>query len=401
MSWIPIPEHIHEVLAQAREMGRDHLRPLGLLADAQGGPHPADHPFYQWYASSGRMSEIVEADLSGDRFAGDRWAARRTVLTMEEHAYWDRGMAVSLPGAGLGGPTVMAIGTNEQRERFLHPFLDRSRPRWAAFGMTEPGAGSDVARIATRCTKSGDGWLLNGAKSFCSNSPRADWVIIYATVDKDLGRAGHRVFVVPPSAKGFTTPRLEKKMGLKSYETASFFLQDCLVPGDALLGGEEAYEGNRARDGFKSAMKAFEVSRPGMAAMAVGIGRAAFEHAQTFVRENYLTGRPIPRYGRILDRLCDMERKLRAGFLLCWKAASLLDQGQPAALAASISKAYTPPVALEACSMAMDILGDAGVVRDHMCEKLYRDVKALDIVEGTGQIQRLVISRHLVGLPRS
>ena len=401
MNWIPVPGHLLDVLEQARTMGLEHLRPLGLTADAQGGPHPADHPFYQWYASSGRMSEIVKADLSGDRFAGDRWAARRTVLTMEEHAYWDRGMAVSLPGPGLGGPTVMAIGTDEQRERFLHPFLDPSRPRWAAFGMTEPGAGSDVARIATRCTKTDGGWLLNGAKSFCSNSPRSDWVIIYATIDPEQGRAGHRVFVVPPSADGFTTPRLEKKMGLKSYETASFFLQDCLVPDDALLGGEAAYQGTRARDGFKSAMKAFEVSRPGMAAMAVGIGRAAFEHAQSFVREHYLVGRPIARYDRILDRLADMERRLRAAFLLCWKAAALLDHDKPASLAASISKAYAPPVALSACSMAMDILGDAGVLRDHLCEKLYRDVKALDIVEGTGQIQRLVISRHLVDLPRN
>lgn len=347
------------------------------------------------------MSAAAEADLTGDRFQGDRWAARRAVLTMEEHAYWDRGMTVSLPGPGLGGATVMSIGTKEQHERFLHPFLDRSRPRWAAFGMTEPGAGSDVARIAMRCRKDGDDWVLNGAKAFCSNSPRADWVAIYATIDPSLGRAGHRVFVVPRSTPGFPTPRLEKKMGLKSYETASFFLDECRVPGANLLGGERAYEGSGAKAGFKSAMKAFDLSRPGMAAMAIGIGRSAYEHTLEFVRENYMIGRPVPRYSRMLDRLSDMERKLRAGFLLCWKAAAHLDRGEPASLAASVCKAYSAPVAFEACSLAMEILGDAGIVRDHFIEKVFRDVKAMDIIEGTGQIQRLVISRHLVDFPRS
>jgi len=401
VSWIPLPDHLEEVHAKARWMGQTHLRPLGLAADAQGGPHPPDHPFYQWYADSGLMSASAEADLTGDRHAGDRWASRRMVLTMEEHAYWDRGMAVSLPGPGLGGPTVMAIGTPAQQEQFLHPFLDRSRPRWAAFGMTEPGAGSDVARISTRCKKDGDGWVLNGAKAFCSNSPRADWVIIYATIDSGLGRAGHRVFAVPPSTPGFTTPVLEKKMGLKAYETASFSLEGCRVPGDHLLGGEAAYVDDRAKAGFKSAMKAFEVSRPGMAAMAVGIGRAAYEHALAFVADNYSTGRPIPRYRRILDRLGDMDRRLRAGFLLCWKAATLNDHNQPAGLAASICKAYAPPVALEACSLAMEIMGDAGIRADSLVEKWFRDVKALDLVEGTGQIQRLVISRHLLDFPRN
>ena len=135
--------------------------------------------------------------------------------------------------------------------------------------------------------------------------------------------------------------------------------------------------------------------------MAVGIGRAAYEHAEAFVRDNYTAGRPIPRYGRMLARLCDMERKLRAADLLCWKAAAQIDHGQQASLAAAISKAYAPKVALESCSLAMEILGDAGVVKDQLVEKFFRDVKALDIVEGTGQIQRLVIARRLVDLPRN
>ena len=127
--------------------------------------------------------------------------------------------------------------------------------------MTEPGAGSDVAAISTRCRKDGDGWVLDGAKAFCSNSPRADWVIVYATADRSRGRAAHRVFVVPPSTPGFTEPRLEKKMGLKAYETASFFLEDCRVPAENLLGTEAAYEGDSAKAGFKSAMKAFDAYR--------------------------------------------------------------------------------------------------------------------------------------------
>jgi len=291
----------------------------------------------------------------------------------------------------------MTLGTPDQKKRFLAPFMERDRPKWAAFGMTEPGVGSDVARIKTRCRKEGDTWVLNGAKAFCSNSPRADWVVVYATIDPAMGRDGHRAFVVEQGTPGMGPYRLEKKMGLVAYETASFPLENCVVPAENLLGGEEAYSGKR---GFVSAMKTFDISRPAIAAMAIGIGRAAYDKALECFEQRFEAGRAIRRYRRIEERLITMKRRLDAGRLLCWKAAWLADLSKSNTLEASMAKASAPQVALDACSLAVDVLGAAGVTRDALVEKLYRDVKAMDIVEGTGQIQRLIIARKTLDFPK-
>ncbi|MBI2890987.1 MAG: acyl-CoA dehydrogenase [Nitrospirae bacterium] len=384
-----------------RWMGKEHLRPLGIEADRQGHPHPPDHPFYKMVAEMGIMKRRMEQETPADEKKDEgkeRWGARSAVLALEEASYWDRGMAVSLPGPGLGGPPISQLGTPEQKERFLGIFRDTSKPRWGAFGMTEPGAGSDVARIATRCEKKGSEWVLNGEKSFCSNSPRADWVVVYATIDRNLGREGHRAFVIERGTAGMSTPKLEKKMGLVSYETASFSLTDCRLPAGNLLGGEAVYKG---KAGFVSAMKSFDISRPAIAAMAAGIARAAYDYTRDFVKQNYTTGRPIPRYARMLDRLTTMKRKIEASALLCWKAGWMADLREPNTLMASMAKAYSAPAALEACSLGLEVLGDAGVTKDYFIEKLYRDVKAMDIVEGTGQIQRIVIARRMLDYPRA
>ena len=191
-----LPDRVAATVKMTRAMGKDFLRPLGISADAQGHPHPPEHPFYQRVASMGFMERRLPGMGDKTKRQGPRWTARGAVATLEEAAYWDRGMAVSLPGPGLAGPPVMTLGTEAQRVRWLEPFRDRSQPRWAAFAMTEPSTGSDVAQIQMRCQKVGDRWVLNGAKAFSSNSPRADWIVVYATVDPALGRAGHRAFVV-------------------------------------------------------------------------------------------------------------------------------------------------------------------------------------------------------------
>jgi len=381
-------------LEMVRWLGREDMRPLGIEADRQHRPVPADHPFYQKIWDLG-LGSPVHSDPSGDRH-GPRMAARRGVVLAEEMAYWDRGVAVSLPGPGLGGPPLLSMGTDEQKTRFLGVFADRSRPHWAAFAMTEPNAGSDVAAIRTLARKDGDCWVLNGEKMFCSNGARADWVVVWATVDARLGREGHRAFVVERGTPGFRVARIENKMGLVAYESAALVFEDCRVPAANLLGGE-AYYAQRA--GFKGAMRSFNQTRPLVAVMAIGIGRAAWEYARDFARQQYTLARPIPRYHRITDALVLMQRKLECGRLLCWRAAWLADHAQPNILEASMAKAYCPPVAQEATSLAMEILADAGARSDYLVEKWFRDVKAMDIVEGTGQIQRLIIARQLVGYP--
>ncbi len=322
------------------------------------------------------------------------WQPLRALLIAEESAYWDRGVALSLPGPGLGGAALRSTATPEQRERFLAPFADRSRAHWGAMAMTEPGAGSDVARIQTRARRDGDGWVLRGQKMFCSNGARADWVVVWATVDPALGRAGHRAFVVERDTPGFELLRIEHKMGSRGYETASFALDDVRVPADNLLGGEESYA---ARRGFKGAMATFNLTRPIHAAQGVGMGRAALDLALDVVRGDFPA--QGPRRQRALERLAEIRRGLQTARLMCLHAVWLARQGRDNAQEAAYAKLYAPPIVYRAVSTALDIFGEAGVRRDHMIEKLYRDVKILDIGEGTQQVQRLVIARRLVGLP--
>ena len=390
-------------LDRIRELGRSAIRPLGLEADRLGRPTPPDHPFFQALVDLGLGRTRLSGDSAGAGAASDgapEGAAARAGSSLavlcqaEEMSYWDRGVAVSFPGPGLGEAPLLAMGTAEQKERFLGPFRSPDRPRWASFAMTEPGAGSDVAAIRTHARREAGGefWVLNGAKSFAANASRADWIAVWATVDPALGRAGHRCFVVERGTPGLGDFQIERKMGLKAYESTSFTLRDCQVPGDNLLGGEAHYQ---RRAGFQGAMRSFNATRPTVAAMAVGMGRAALDETLRFAREQGLLGE-----ARVRDRLERVRRKLRAARLLCWRAAWLADRRVPNMVEASMAKAVAPAVALEAAWLGMDVLGLVGGRGDHLLEKLFRDAKAMDIVEGTGQIQRLVMARHLVDLPR-
>jgi acyl-CoA dehydrogenase len=313
----------------------------------------------------------------------------------EEMAWGDPAVILAFPGPGLGGPPVVLTGTAEQKKRFLSIFKPGEPPRYGAYATTEPGCGSDVAAIATTCRKDGDHYVLNGRKCFITNGARASWVVIFATIDPALGRAGQRAFVVEKGTPGFTVGKIEKKLGLRASETAELVLEECRVPKENLLGGEERYE-RADKEGFKTAMKTFDSSRPMVAAMANGIARAAFEEARAFVKEHYMLGRPIVRYGAIRDVLVEMERKIEAGRLLCWNAAFMGDTGQPNSKEASMAKAYCARVGQWVTAKAMEIMGGFGTERERFVEKLYRDIKVYDIFEGTGEVQRLVISRRLM-----
>jgi len=218
---------------------------------------------------------------------------------------------------------------------------------------------------------------------------------VWATVDPSLGREGHRAFVVERGTPGFELLKIEHKMGSRGYETASFAIEDVRVPAENLLGGETFYASRR---GFKGAMATFNLTRPLHAAQGIGMGRAAHDIALDFVRGEYpLHGR---RRQRALERLAEIQRGLQTARLICLQAVALARQGQPNALEASYAKLFAPPVVYRAVASALEILGEAGVRNDRRLEKLYRDVKILDIGEGTQQVQRLVIGRTLFGLPR-
>jgi acyl-CoA dehydrogenase len=391
-------------LAQIREMVHwfavNEVRPRAIEADRKGG---VSDDFIRKVVQLGLSAGGTPKEFGGegeglgekkDR-SGHRTAGRLSVIGAEEMAFGDPGVILTFPGPGLGGPPVALTGTPEQKKRFFSIFKDPEVPRWGAYATTEPGCGSDVAAISTTCRKEGDHYVLNGRKCFITNGARASWVVVFATIDKSLGRAGQRAFVVEKGTPGFSVGKIEKKLGLRASETVELVFEDCRVPVENLLGGEEHYE-RAGAEGFKTAMKTFDSSRPMVGAMAIGIARAAFEEVRAFVKENFMLGRPIARYGAIRETLLEMERRIEAGRLLCWNAAFLADAGQPNSKEASMAKAYGAKVGQWVTSKAIEIMGGFGSERERFVEKLYRDVKVYDIFEGTGEIQRLVISRRLM-----
>jgi acyl-CoA dehydrogenase len=290
----------------------------------------------------------------------------------------------------------MAAGTDEQKQRFLHDIFDddSGEPRFGALAVTEPQAGSDVSNVQTTATRDGDEWVLNGTKIYCTNGARSEIVVVNATVDKSAGRAGQKFFVVPKGAPGFKVGKIEKKMGLTASETAELVLEDCRIPFDHILGGEAALEPKGS--GFKGTMKTFDSTRPSVAAMALGIGRASYEYARDWVAAE-LPATPSPRRTAIEQRLATMKRELEAARGLCWKAAWMADNRIPNSAEASMAKAYAPQVGMRACIGAIQVMGPEGYSKEHLVEKWFRDIKVYDIFEGTGQIQRVVISRKILG----
>lgn len=321
----------------------------------------------------------------------EREGNRMGVIATEEIAYGDPAIALSLPGAGLGGPPIQSSGTTEQQERFLTIFTN-DKPRWGAYALTEPDAGSDASAIQMSAKRVDGGYVLNGQKIFITNGRRASWVVVFATIDPSLGRAGQRAFIVEKGTPGFTSPAVAKKMGLRANETAELLFTDCFVPEENLLGGEALYEQKGSRkSGFATAMKTFDSTRPIVAAMAIGIARAAYEYTLDIVQKEY------PKHGRhhhiATDLLAEMEMQISGARLLTWEAAWRADLGLANAKEAAMCKAYAGEIALAVCVKGLELLGPTGI-QGHLVEKLFRDVKVFDIFEGTNEIQQLVIARR-------
>jgi acyl-CoA dehydrogenase len=323
----------------------------------------------------------------------ERQGNRLGVIASEELGWGDAAIALTLPGPGLGGPPVQHSGTPEQKKRFLSIFSRDEEPRWGAYALTEPEAGSDVSGLQTTAVKIAGGYILNGQKIFITNGKRASWVVVFATIDKSLGRAGHRAFVVEKGTSGFSCSRLADKLGLRASETAELVFEDCFVPEENLLGGEEYYASKgKGPSGFRVAMQTFDSTRPIIAAMATGIARGAYEYTLDVIRDEF------PKHGRsyqtATEMMADLNQQITASRLLTWEAAWKADMGQPNAKEAAMCKAYSGKMVLEATSKCLDILGVSGL-ENNIVEKMYRDAKIFDIFEGTNQIQQLIVARQI------
>lgn len=393
---MPIDFELHESVAVIRDyvhgFAANTLRPLAREADEKG-ELPKETIQQLGQLAGNRASVMPEESPGGEsrRSIGSMLA----VVGSEELAWGDPAVLLNIPGPGLAAPSIVAAGTPDQKKRFLDDIfnVDSDEPRFGALAVTEPQAGSDVSNVQTTAVRDGDEWVLNGAKIYCTNAARAEIVVVNATVDRSLGRQGQKFFVIPKGTPGFKIGKIEKKMGLTASETAEFTLEDCRLPFDNILGGQAALE--PAGSGFKGTMKAFDSSRPSVAAMALGIGRAAYEYSRDWAASE------IPASSRrrplVEQKLGQMRRELEAARGLIWQAASMADAKIPNSKEASMSKAYAPQAALRACIGAIQIMGPEGYSKEHLVEKWFRDIKVYDIFEGTGQIQRVIISRKVLG----
>ena len=373
---------------------QDTLRPLAREADEKG--KLPDETIKQLAGFAGNRAGIMPEENKGDG-AKAPVGAMMAVVGSEELAWGDPAVLLNIPGPGLAAPSIRASGTPEQQKRFLEDVfnVDSDEPRFGALAVTEPQAGSDVSNVQTTAVQDGDEWVLNGTKMYCTNGARAEIVVVNATVDKSLGRQGQKFFVIEKGTPGFKIGKIEKKMGLTASETAELILDDCRIPFDNILGGAEALEPKGS--GFKGTMKAFDSSRPSVAAMALGIGRAAYEYSRDWAAAELPMSSSFPRRAAIEQKLGNMKRELDAARGLVWQAAWMADNKIPNSMQASMSKAYAPPAALRACIGAIQIMGPEGYSKEHLVEKWFRDIKVYDIFEGTGQIQRVVISRKILG----
>lgn len=384
---------LSEQQKQIKEMthwfAANEIRPISLEADRLGYV-PGD-----WLEKVNKMGiQLNTTSLSGDSGQSskkEREGNRMGVIATEEIAWGDPAIALSLPGAGLGGPPIQSSGTKEQQERFLSIFKD-DKARWGAYALTEPEAGSDASAIQLQAKRVDGGYLLNGQKIFITNGKRASWVVVFATIDPTMGRAGQRAFVVEKGMEGFSYPHLAQKMGLRANETAELLFEDCFVPLENLLGGEALYEQtNSGQSGFSTAMKTFDSTRPIVASMATGIARAAYEYTLNIVKSEYPKQSHL--FHQATDLLAEMASQISAARLLTYEAAWKADLGLANAKEAAICKAYAGEMSLKVCSQALELLGPTGI-QGHIVEKLYRDAKVFDIFEGTNEIQHLVIARR-------
>jgi acyl-CoA dehydrogenase len=319
------------------------------------------------------------------------------LLVIEELAWGDAGIAVSITASSLAAAAILAMGSEEQKARYLGVLCDSTEVRLGALGLTELESGSDSLALRTTAERVDGGYLLNGTKQFCTNGGIAEIQVIFATLDRNLGPAGVTAFVVEKDNPGMHQGRKERKLGVRASHTAQVILQDCFVAEEARLGFDAS--GQIRGPGASEAMATLDYTRPGVAAAALGIARAAFEYARDYALQREQFGKPIASHQAIAFKLADMATEIDATRLLVWRAGWLASQGHGFPNAeGSMAKLMAGDVAMRTTVEALQVLGGYGYTKDHPVERWMRDAKIYQIWEGTAEIQRLVIARAVLGI---
>jgi acyl-CoA dehydrogenase len=376
-----LTEEQRALQALAREFAENEIRPRAAEYD-EHSTHPAD--VIARAHEVGLMNPHVPEEYGGlglPVFEG--------ILIGEELAWGCSGIAVSIIVNTLGSAPVMIAGSDDQKRTWLPPLLEE--PILCSFALSEPNAGSDVSGIQTTAVRRGHEYVINGSKMFITNAGRASWTVVFASTDRDKGHRGLSAFVVPMDAEGVVVEKHLDKMGQRATDTSAIAFQDAKVPVENRLGEEG--------QGFKIAMTTLDFTRPGTAAGAVGVARAAYEYAVEYARERVQFGQPIAMNQGVNFLIADMAAEIEAGRLLTWQAAWLLDQGKRASLQSSFAKRFAADTAMKVTTDAVQVFGGYGYIKEYPVEKLMRDAKLFQIYEGTSQIQRLVIAKEIF-LPR-
>ena len=357
------------------------------------------------------IEEAAKIGLYSLDFFSTQWfdpSGLGTVVAFEELFWGDAGIGLSLVGSGLAAIAVASSGTNEQIGEWLpQMFGSPGDVKLGAFCSSEPDAGSDVGAIRTRATYEAatDEWVINGTKTWATNGVIADVHVVVASVAPAFGSRGQATFVVPPGTPGLSQGQKFRKHGIRASHTAEVILDNVRVPGRCLVGGKERLDARLARlaeggsSGEQAAMKTFEQSRPTVAAMAVGVARAALEFATEYATQRVQFGRPIGQNQGVAFMLADMQASVDAARLLTWRAAWMARNGIRFEHAeGSISKLVAGETAVKVTEQAIQILGGNGYTRDFPVERWHRDAKIFTIFEGTSEIQRMIIGRAVTGL---
>lgn len=387
------PKKFKLLIDQAHEVALNVLRPISRKYDKAEHQYPKELDMLAavvdgMNAGGDGMNAGAAVNKRGDTQTGNKNGINMsTALSIIEMCYGDTGLLLSMPRQGLGNSAIAAVANEEQLERFKHV--------WAAMAITEPNCGSDSASIRTTATKDGDDYILNGEKIFVTSGDRADAIVVWATLDKNLGRSAIKSFVVEKGTIGMSVERLEHKLGIKASDTATIRFVDCRVPAKNLLGNAEI----DVAKGFAGVMETFDNTRPLVAAMAIGCAKASLERIKEIFKDeldsNYST--PYLQCSHLAAQIYRMEAEWEASRLLMLKAAWMADNKQPNSKQASIAKAKAGRVANDITLKCVELAAAVGYNEDELLEKWARDSKILDIFEGTQQIQQLIIARRELG----
>jgi len=404
------PKPIAQQSVAIQTVAENMMRPVSRYFDEHEHEIPWDYINFMHMAmratGAGSLAPRERKKKEGEEQVKRPPIGYQSLACLLEMLSWgDVGMYLVTPGGGLGAAAIEATGTPEQKQKFLARFA-QEKPTFGAMAMTEPQAGSDTSAIRATAildplTKE---WILNGEKIFVTAGHKSlcesdGLVVVWATIDPSSGRAGMRSFVVEANTPGVTVTKLEHKLGIRASDTASIVLQDARVPYENILGSPEVAK-ERTTKGFKGAMATFDATRPLVAATGIGVARATLELLKELLSQQGVTiryGLPRQKLSNIEREVIDMEVLLRSAWLLILKAVWMADNRKPNPLEASMSKVRAGDVVTKITQKAVELMGPIGYSRDNLLEKWFRDAKITDIYEGTGQINRLIVARNILG----